>query len=261
MLTLKSILCPVDFSEESQNALRWAVALAAKHQSRLTCTQCSRSVAGARGSSTLRPGPAEGETEPALREFVAAAVPRTASWAPIPVLDVRVGDPSSVILETADREHVDLIVMGTHGLGGFRKWFLGSTTERVLRRTHVPLLTVPSAGPSVVLDASGPRFAIKSILAATDFSEASSNAVQLAAELAHEFSVPLVITHVVTPVVVPTQWQPYVEFADEDRVTQARERLDKWLRIFPQGFRVKSSWRWIVRRIPSRPLPQKELPV
>ena len=32
----------------------------------------------------------------------------------------------------------DLIVMGTQGLGGFRKWLLGSTTERLLRRTHVP---------------------------------------------------------------------------------------------------------------------------
>ena len=230
MLTLKSILCPVDFSEESQNALRWAVALAAKHQSRLTVLNAVDPLLAHAARARYGLDLPKGETEPALREFVAAAVPRTASWAPIPVLDVRVGDPSSVILETADREHVDLIVMGTHGLGGFRKWFLGSTTERVLRRTHVPLLTVPSAGPSVVLDASGPRFAIKSILAATDFSEASSNAVQLAAELAHEFSVPLVITHVVTPVVVPTQWQPYVEFADEDRVTQARERLDKWLR-------------------------------
>jgi nucleotide-binding universal stress UspA family protein len=92
---------------------------------------------------------------------------------------------------------------------------------------------VPSAGLSVVLDASGPRFTIKSILAATDFSEASSNAVQLAAELAREFSVPLVITHVVTPLIVPTQWQPYIEFADEERVTQARERLETWLRELP----------------------------
>ena len=186
-------------------------------------------------------------------------MPKTASWAPIPVLDVRVGDPSSVILKTADREHVDLIVMGMHGLGGFRKWFLGSTTERVLRRTPVPLLTVPSAGLSVVLDASGPRFAIKSILAATDFSEASSNAVQLAAELAHGFGT-LVITHVVTPVVVPTQWQPYVAFADEERVTQARERLDKWLRDLPSRIQGESSWRWRVRPILLRPLPQKRVP-
>ena len=36
MLTLRSILCPVDFSDQSQEALRWAVALAAQHRSRLT---------------------------------------------------------------------------------------------------------------------------------------------------------------------------------------------------------------------------------
>jgi nucleotide-binding universal stress UspA family protein len=46
-----------------------------------------------------------------------------------------VGNPADVILETAAKERSDLIVMGTHGLGGIRKWLLGSTTERVLRRT------------------------------------------------------------------------------------------------------------------------------
>lgn len=233
MPTFKSILCPVDFSEESQNALRWAVALAARHQSRLTVLNAVDPLLARAAHARYGVDLPKGETEPALREFTVAAVPKTASWAPVPVLDVRVGDPSSVILEAADREHVDLVVMGTHGLGGLRKLFLGSTTERVLRRTHVPLLAVPGADLSVVLDVSGPRFGITSILAATDFSEASSNAVQLAAELAHEFSVPLVITHVVTPVVVPARWQPYVKFADEDHVTQARARLDKWLKNRP----------------------------
>jgi nucleotide-binding universal stress UspA family protein len=233
MWALRSILCPVDFSEESQNALRWAVALAAKHQSRLTVLNVVDQLLVRAAQARYGRDLPKAETEPALRSFVTAALPPAAAWVPTPLIDARVGDPSNVILETADREHVDLIVMGTHGLGGLRKLFLGSTTERVLRRTRVPLLAVPSAGLSVVLDASGPRFTIKSILAATDFSEASSNAVQLAAELAREFSGPLVITHVVTPVIVPTQWQPYIEFADEERVTQARERLETWLRELP----------------------------
>ena len=230
MLTLKSILCPVDFSQESQNALRWAVALAARHQSQLTVLNAVDPLLAHAARTRYSLELPKEETEPALGEFVGAVVPRTASWAPIALLDVRVGDPASVILETADRAHADLIVMGTHGLGGFRKLLLGSTTERVLRRTRVPLLTVPPAGRSIVLDASGPRFAIKSILVATDFSEASTDAVQSAARLAQGFGVPLLLIHVVAPVVVPTQWQAYVESVDEERVTQARERLDKCLR-------------------------------
>ena len=83
------------------------------------------------------------ETAPALRDFVNAVLPAHASWTADAGIDVRVGDASEVILDAVYREHADLIVMGTQGLGGLRKLLLGSTTERVLRRTHTPLLAVP----------------------------------------------------------------------------------------------------------------------
>lgn len=49
------------------------------------------------------------------------------------------------ILEYADENGVDLIVMGTHGRRGFNRWLLGSVTERVVRTADVPVLTVRSA--------------------------------------------------------------------------------------------------------------------
>lgn len=46
------------------------------------------------------------------------------------------------ILEYADENDVDLIVMGTHGRRGLDRWLLGSVTERVVRTAEVPVLTV-----------------------------------------------------------------------------------------------------------------------
>lgn len=52
------------------------------------------------------------------------------------------GDPSNEIVEYAKRHHVDLICIATHGRTGLGRLFLGSTTERVLRRAQCPVLTV-----------------------------------------------------------------------------------------------------------------------
>jgi nucleotide-binding universal stress UspA family protein len=227
MLTLRSILCPVDFSDHARNALRWAVAVAGKYRSRLIVFTAVDPLLAEAARTRFGLDLAQGDTEPALRDFVRAAMPPAASWLPHVDVDVRVGDPSELILEAADRERADLIVMGTHGLGGFHKLLLGSTTERVLRRTRTPLLAV-SHGDSraVVLDAAGPRFEATTVLVATDFSESAADAVRCAATLAGELAAPLLIAHVVAPVIVRSEWQPYVEGVVEEAVARAQKRLD-----------------------------------
>jgi nucleotide-binding universal stress UspA family protein len=52
------------------------------------------------------------------------------------------GVPHEAILEYADDEDVDLIVMGTHGRTGLSRSLLGSVTERVVRSAEMPVLTV-----------------------------------------------------------------------------------------------------------------------
>jgi nucleotide-binding universal stress UspA family protein len=125
-------------------------------------------------------------------------------------------------MATADA--ADLIVMGTQGLGGFRKWLLGSTTERLLRRTHVPVLAVP-----LPTEADGkPQHGgldISHILAATDFSESSVAAAKIGVHLAERFSASLTLAHVVEPLTVPPQWQPLVQESDEMRLGSARANL------------------------------------
>lgn len=228
MVSLRSILCTVDFSDQSQHAFRWALALAARHQGRLIVLTAVDPLLASAARVRLGADLAKTEMAPALREFIDGAAPKNVVWAPRTDLVVTIGDAHEVILETAAREHADLIVMGTQGLGGFRKLLIGSTTERVLRRTRTPVLVVPmGAAEAVILEPAGARLDVGRILAPIDFSATSVAALEWAAVLAQETQVPIVMAHVVSPVAVAPQWRPYVEEADEQRVTEARIRLEE----------------------------------
>ena len=58
------------------------------------------------------------------------------------VPSVEEGIPHKTILEYADNNDIDLIVMGTHGKSGLDRLLLGSVTEKVVRASEVPVLTV-----------------------------------------------------------------------------------------------------------------------
>lgn len=55
---------------------------------------------------------------------------------------IRTGIPDEAILSYVTENEIDLLVMGTHGRRGVKRYLLGSTTERVIRRAPVPVLTV-----------------------------------------------------------------------------------------------------------------------
>jgi len=63
-------------------------------------------------------------------------------------IEVHYGNPVAHILQHADSLEVDLIVLGSHGKGALKYAFLGSVAEKVLRKSHRPILIVP-------LDAKG----------------------------------------------------------------------------------------------------------
>jgi len=58
------------------------------------------------------------------------------------VTEVRDGIPARSLLDYADENDVDLITMGTHGRTGIDRYFLGSTTAKLVRKSEVPLLSV-----------------------------------------------------------------------------------------------------------------------
>ena len=223
-MMLRAILSPVDFSEHSRHALRWAGALAARFEGRLTVISVVDPLLAEAARIRLGQDLAKAETEPALREFVAATWPGGAGAPVHTVVKTLIGEPATAILEAATAEAADLIVMGTQGLGGLQKWLLGSTTERLLRRTHVPVLAVPMASTSGAAPQHG-GLEISQILAATDLSESSVTAAKIAANLAVQLSASLTLAHVVEPMTVPPQWEPLVQESDEMRLAAARTKL------------------------------------
>ena len=137
----QTILCAVDFSEHSGHALRYASVLASRFGARLLVLNIADPllVAAARASHT----DLVGETRTDLRNFVDRVLADAGSPAPGTEVIVESGEPPKEILEVASREHADVIVMGSLGLTGYRKYIYGSTTSHLLSQTHVPVLVVP----------------------------------------------------------------------------------------------------------------------
>lgn len=232
MPTLRSILCPVDFSEASRHALLWAAMIAERRGGQLTVLSVVEPLLAQAAGIRLHVDLAQADVEPALREFVDATLPEGVRQAADLRMEVTVGDISEAILQTARKLKTGLIVMGTHGLGGFRKLLLGSTTERLLQTTEWPILAVPPGAvnaPAV----EHPGIQLKKILLATDFRESAMSATQWAADLASDVAAPLVLAHVVEPVLVSPLWEPLVADFEDERVASGRRMLSRMSASFP----------------------------
>jgi nucleotide-binding universal stress UspA family protein len=146
-MRVRSILCGVDFSSVSRQALRVAFDVARAHRSRLTVlfSDDSMLVAAAKAAGDSRGTTASATA--ALTRFISRCLrikrlPRDISAI------VTAGMPADEILKAARREHAALIVLGMRGAGNLARMLLGSTAERVLRHARVPVLAVPPRRPS-----------------------------------------------------------------------------------------------------------------
>lgn len=130
------------------------------------------------------------QAEAALRKFA-----RSSGAGSAPDVLLLDGPIVPEILRVAREWPADVIVMGTHGASGLNRLMLGSVTERLLRRTSVPVLTRSSAAA----DDLSPRF--KTILCAFDRSPAAARALDYAAAIARQAPAQLVVLHVVEHVI------------------------------------------------------------
>src|SRR5580658_6404462 len=100
------------------------------------------------------------------------------------------GEPAHVIVDTAQRENADLIMMPSHGQT-FDKFLLGAVTAKVLHRTDCPIWTGAHTLPSPLQN-----YAIRSVLCAVDFGLRSQQTVSWAKQIAAEFGARLTLAHV-----------------------------------------------------------------
>ena len=147
------ILVPTDGSEEGARAVVHALELATVHDASVHTLYVinTASYAGMPMETSW-----EG-IDDLLRADADAAVNEVGALADGYDVDVTTavieGSPSREIIRYAESEGCDLIVMGTHGRGGIDRLLLGSVTEKVVRGSEVPVLTVRVGGEKA--DAAG----------------------------------------------------------------------------------------------------------
>jgi nucleotide-binding universal stress UspA family protein len=137
-----NILCPVDFSPDSERALAAALALARAASGHVTLVTVVDPLLEAGASAAGVDEALHAQTQQELRRLLDRAAPGLPA-ASVAAVSVRVGKPVKEILAQADESNADVIVMGMRGIGGAQKLLLGSTSQQVLERSAVPVLVVP----------------------------------------------------------------------------------------------------------------------
>lgn len=106
------------------------------------------------------------------------------------------GEPVSCILETVERTHAGLVVMGTEGRLGWDRLRLGSTASAVVRAAPCPVVTV-HGGLAGDVARHPARVHLRRLLVATDFSRAADAALRTASGLAVHLDATVRLVHVV----------------------------------------------------------------
>ena len=232
-----SVLSPIDFSDSSRGALRYSAVIAAHFAAGLTLLavndpllQEADEIAGVAQLTE--------DTRRDMERFLS----ETFASLPQGVADVRLevttGKPAPEILRVSREKHCDLIVMSSHGLTGFRKLFFGSTTERVLRETSVPVLVTPATdqGPESVDDI---RKAVRRVMAPVDLSAATPYQLRIARGLAEALDVPLLVLHVVEPVRLRASALPRLPKVEAERRHRAEQDLKRAVEDMPARIKTE----------------------
>lgn len=198
-MELKSILCPIDFSDFSAAAYQHALSLAEYYNARLVALHvvelwkypfadyAGQEADYGKFSEMMSEG---GEMQ--LHQFTQQySVGRIQ-----PELVVDQGNAPRCILSFAQKENIEGIVMGTHGRSGFDRLVLGSSTDRVIRKAACPVLVVSNAAQKALDVEPGRRHRLGRILYCTDFSHNSEQARGYAISLAAEYGAELALFHV-----------------------------------------------------------------
>ena len=144
-----NILVPTDGSATSRIAVDNAVDIAEKYDATVHALYVVDVDATSYGLGTeqvdrIRQGHLD--EMPEVKEDAEEATEYVADAAEEAGLDyeehIRVGEPARAIRKFVEENDIDLVVMGSHGRSGLSRVILGSVAEKVLRRTHLPVLIV-----------------------------------------------------------------------------------------------------------------------
>ena len=196
VVRIEHILCPVDFSDVSAKAYRYAQSIACHYHAKLILQNVVEVWQYPSGDFVKSPqyyddfryaliSNAQGELQ-RFMDLCGGVEPECL---------VEAGTAADAILYLARDRNINLVVMGTHGRRGFDRLMLGSVTERVLRYSPCPVLAIPQkepAGNSMTAD----PIRVQRILCCVDFSTSSQPTVDHALSVAEAYGAELTVLHV-----------------------------------------------------------------
>ena len=168
---MKRIIVPIDFSPYSENAFYSAAKIASKGDATITCLNVITTdldwanLTAPEKEKNQEIFDLEAEAKDKLNAFVATHKIKNT---PVEAV-VEIGMPFQILVDMASKQKADLIVIGAYGKNHEPGKFIGSTTQKVLRNAHCPVLAVQK-----IIDGR----AMKKLVFASLFNEASKPAFQ-----------------------------------------------------------------------------------
>lgn len=193
---IKRILCATDFSDFSNHAIPYGIALAREFKAKLYVSHViDLSSAAIYGEAVFALEEQQSRmTAYAHKEMTRLMGKESLDWEPL----ITVGNPANEIARLAADKQIDLAIAASHGRSGLKRLILGSVTERLMRTLPCPLWVVRSPERGFVSPATE-AVQLKKILVGCDFSPDSSLAFEYGLSLAQEFQADLHLAHVVEP--------------------------------------------------------------
>jgi nucleotide-binding universal stress UspA family protein len=194
MFRIQNILFPVDFSERCSAAAHHAGAIARHFDARLTVLNVLQippvwygDLAAAELESLVDIEQLKKDRLHVLDAYLRHELPNVSKLERLVVT----GDPAHVITEHAHREHMDLIMMPTHGHGPFRRFLLGSVTAKVVHDARCPVWT------DVHDELSFSRLGCQAVMCAVDLRPEAVASMQWAGAFAESHKAELTLMHAI----------------------------------------------------------------
>ena len=228
---LKKIVCTTDFSDSSNMAVDYAIALAKEFEAKLYLSHViDLPSVGMYGDAFSYPVGQQDRIVEYSRGYLQKLVGDTpVDWEPL----IQMGQAAAEITRLAKEKCVDMVISGTRSRSGFKRFLLGSVTGSLLRTLPCPLLVV--RGPEQGFVSPDKReLRLRRILIGCDFSSDSALALQYGLSLAQEFQSELYLAHVIEPTVYEDILKRSIE-SEEEFQQDLRVRLnDKLNNMVPE---------------------------
>ena len=193
----KKILSAIDFSTFTDTIFSYSVALCKKYDAKLFLVHVTTDL-----TRLLEHNETALDVEALQRSNIRYAQERLQDLAKdLPIENeilIRQGVPADIISRLASEQRSDLVITATHGKAGFKRFLLGSVTEKLIKTLHCPLLVLPLKEHDLIPPAAI-EIKLKKILVGCDFSPDSKLAFDYGLSLAQEFQAELHLSHVIKP--------------------------------------------------------------